>query len=71
MKLFKIQQYIQLKNPSEGCWGYLIKGYDYIDNELYLISGNANVKHHIDDVLDHYKEYILKLINNGEKEKNK
>lgn len=61
---FKLQQYIQLKEPSEGSWGYLVKGYEYVGDDLYLISGNANVKHHIDDVLDHYKEYILKLINN-------
>ena len=61
---FKLQQYIQLKEPSEGSWGYLVKGYEYVGDDLYLISGDKNVRHHINDVLDHYKEYILKLINN-------
>lgn len=61
---FKFHQYIQLKEPSEGSWGYLVKGYEYVGDELYLISGDKNVRHHINDVLDQYKEYILKLINN-------
>ena len=61
---FKFHQYIQLKEPSKGSWGYLVKGYEYVDDELYLISGDKNVRHHINEVLDHYKEYILKLINN-------
>lgn len=64
MILFKTSQYIQLKNPPEEVCGYFIKGYEYIDGELYLISGDKNVRHHINEVLGHYKEYILKLINN-------
>ena len=64
MILFKTSQYIQLKNPPEGVWGYFIKGYEYIDGELYLISGDANIKHHINDVKDIYVNYIMKEINN-------
>jgi hypothetical protein len=64
MILFKASQYIQLKNPPEGVWGYFIKGYEYIDGELYLISGDDNIKHHINDVEDRYVNYIMKEINN-------
>ena len=62
MKSFKIQQYIQIKNPPDGVYGYIIKGYEYINDELYLISGDSNIKHHINDVEENYKEHILKLI---------
>jgi hypothetical protein len=64
MILFKASQYIQLKNPPEGVWGYFIKGYEYINGELYLISGDDNIKHHINDVEDRYVNYIMKEINN-------
>jgi hypothetical protein len=60
----KFHQYIQVKSPPEGVWGYFIKGYEYIDGELYLISGDANIKHHINDVEDRYVNYIMKEINN-------
>lgn len=62
MKQFKVNQYIQLKSPPEGVYGYIVKGYEYINGELYLISGDANIRHHIDDIKDSCKEYILKLI---------
>ena len=62
MILFKTQQYIQIKNPPEGVYGFIVKGYEYINNELYLISGESNIKHHINDVEEKYKEHILKLI---------
>ena len=62
MELFKFNQYIQLKHPSEGSWGYLVKGYEYINGELYLISGNSNIKHNINDLDDHYKEHIKNKI---------
>jgi hypothetical protein len=61
---FKFSQYIQLKNPKEGSWGYLIKGYEIINNKIYLISGDANIKHDIDDIKESYKKYILEKINN-------
>lgn len=64
MILFKTSQYIQLKNPPEEVWGYFIKGYEYIDGELYLISGDDNIKHHINNVNEKYQTYILNLINN-------
>ena len=60
----KFHQYIQVKSPPEGVLGYVIKGYEYIDSELYLISGNDNIKHHINDVNEKYQTYILNLINN-------
>lgn len=66
LKLFKFNQYIQLKNPPNGCFGYLIKGYEYINGELYLISGDSNTKHNINDIKEHYQVYIKNLI---EKEK--
>jgi hypothetical protein len=61
---FKNQQYIQLKSPPDGVWGYFIKGYEYINGELYLISGDLNIKHHINDVEDNYVTHIMKVINN-------
>ena len=66
MILFETSQYIQLKNPPEGVWDYFIKGYEYIDGELYLISGDANMKHHINDVMENYSTHIINLINKQE-----
>lgn len=70
MILFKASQYIQLKNPPEGVWAYFIKGYEYIDGELYLISGDDNIKHHINDVMENYSTHIVNLINNQENANN-
>lgn len=70
MILFKTAQYIQLKNPPEGVWGYFIKGYEYIDGELYLISGDVNMKHHINDVKENYSTHIINLINKQENANN-
>lgn len=68
MTPFKFNQYIQYKTPQSGSWGYFVKGYDIIDGKLYLISGDANIKHNIDDIEDKYKNYILNLINNNNNE---
>lgn len=70
MILFKTYQYIQLKNPPDGVCGYFIKGYEYIDGELYLISGDANMKHHINDVMENYSTHIVNLINKQENANN-
>lgn len=52
------------------CGGYFIKGYEYIDGELYLISGDANMKHHINDVMENYSTHIINLINKQENANN-
>ena len=68
IKRFKFNQYICLKPEytQEGSWGYIVNGYDYVDGELYLYSGNANISHHISTLKEHYQKHILKMITEGE-----
>jgi hypothetical protein len=66
MKPFKFNQYIQYKNPQEGSWGFFVHSYEYVDGHLYLYSGDNNLKHDIDDVIDRHKSFIIKVINDLE-----
>lgn len=68
MKRFKFNQYICLKPEytQKGSCGYIVNGYNYVDGELYLYSGNANISHHISTLKEHYQKHILKIINKGE-----
>jgi hypothetical protein len=59
MNLFKHDIYIQLKEQQSGIQGYFCKGYEYVDDKLYLISGNLNIRHSINDVYTYYANYIL------------
>lgn len=65
IKYFKNKQYIAL-NPDkmpDGVYGYFCKGYVIEGDDIYLISGNANIKHHINDVNEYYRKNIIQLIN--------
>lgn len=68
MKRFKFNQYICLKPEytKNGSCGYIVNGYNYVDDELYLYSGNANISHHISTLKENYQKHILKIINKGE-----
>ena len=72
MKRFKFNQYICLKPEyaTEGNWGYIVDGYDYVDGELYLYSGAAHISHHISTLKETYKNHIMKLLTEGEKYSN-
>lgn len=65
MTEFKINQFaVIINNNEERC--YIVKGFEYIDDELYLISGEQNIKHHISNVKqkDYFLNKIEVLINN-------
>lgn len=68
MTRFKFNQYICLKPEysTEGSWGYIVDSYDYEDGELCVYSGASRIKHPIHTLKDIYKEYIEKIINEGE-----
>ncbi len=65
MKQFKFPQFATIINNGE-VKSYIVERYEYIDGELYLLSGTDNIKHHISTVKQ--KEYFLNkiesLINN-------
>jgi hypothetical protein len=61
MILFKNLYFVQTKTNTNN-WGFCIKGYEYINGELYLISGSSNIKHNIENITDNYKETIIKII---------
>ena len=68
IKYFKNDQYgclVPEKMP-EGTWGYLCKGYILEDDEIYLVSGNSNVKHNINDLKENYRTHIIQLIDSME-----
>ena len=50
----------------DGVYWYFCKGYVIEGDDIYLISGNANIKHHINDVNEYYRTNIIKLINSIE-----
>lgn len=59
MTEFKFNQFaVIINNGEERC--YFVKGFEYIDGELYLISGEKNIKHHISNVKQ--KECFFKII---------
>ena len=68
IKYFKNTQYIAL-NPDkmpDGVCGYFCKGYIIEGDDIYLISGNANIKHNINDVNEYYRTNIIQLIDSIE-----
>lgn len=64
MKKFKTLQYICLKNEctSDGVWGYICHSYEIDGDDIYLISGESNIRHHISTLKENYQKYIKKLI---------
>lgn len=65
MKKFKTEQYICLKPEytPDGVWGYVCHGYEIDGNDIYLISGESNIKHHISTLKENYQKYILDIVN--------
>ena len=65
MKKFKTEQYICLKPECtpDGIWGYLCHSFEIDGDDIYLISGGANIRHNIKDVKESYVNYLMKVIN--------
>jgi hypothetical protein len=65
MKRFKREQYVCLKPECTPCgiWGYLCHSFEIDGDDIYLISGGANIRHNIKDVKEDYVKYIMGLIN--------
>ena len=65
MKKFNTSQYICLKTEctSDGVWGYICHSYEIDGDDIYLISGESNIRHHISTLKENYQKYIKKLIN--------
>ena len=68
IKYFKNTQYIALNTDKmpDGVCGYFCKGYVIEGDDIYLISGNANIKHNINDVNEYYRTNIIQLIDTME-----
>lgn len=75
IKYFKTAQFVSLKDeltldvPWES-FGYICHGYKYEGDEIYLVSGEANIKHNITDLKENYYNHIIQLINSIENGKN-
>jgi hypothetical protein len=65
MKRFKTCQYICLKPEysSESSWGYICHSFEVDGDDIYLISGEANIRHNIKDIKESYVNYLMKVIN--------
>jgi hypothetical protein len=60
---FNFDQYISLSKKVDGVYGYIVHSYLYDGDDLYLISGNSNIRHHINDLSNISRDNILRLIN--------
>ena len=68
IKFFKNDQYVCLvpeKTPN-GVWGYFCKGYTLEGDEIYVVSGNSNIKHNINNLKENYRTHIIQLIDSME-----
>lgn len=68
IKYFKNDQYVSLEPDKmpEGVWGYFCRGYIIEEDDIYLVSGNANIKHNINDLKENYRTHIIQLIDSME-----
>ena len=46
--------------------GYSCKGYILEGDDIFLISGDANIKHNINDLKESYRTHIIQLIDSME-----
>lgn len=68
MKQFNNEIYVQLKEQTPDIAGYFCKGYERINGKIYLISGNLNIKHSIDDIYTYHANLVLNEISKLEEE---
>ena len=68
IKYFKNTQYVSLEPDKmpDGVCGYFCKGYVIEGDDIYLISGNAHIKHNINDLKECYRTNIIQLIDSIE-----
>lgn len=68
MKYFRFPQYVCLKKDKtpKGIIGYSCKGYILEGDDIFLISGDANIKHNINDLKETYRTHIIQLIDSME-----
>jgi hypothetical protein len=61
VQLFNTLVFIQVCDNND-VKSYFAKGYQYVDGELYILSGDDNIKHHISTLTSESQEYMLNKI---------